>query len=382
MGGKAFSEQLPAAVFPRMPTPFYNSLKARVVSRLEVLYCLVAVPPEVPGKIDHGDLDVLVSKPKNVKEGVPLSDCVTPTEIEKALGSVHSFLEPGDGTLHLAIPIQQDGVQHFAIDQDEVKEGKIDLGQLYVQVDLHFCKDMEAWESRLFFQSYGELGRILSKLAETAGFAWSKRGLKLFRYETSIPNTPYGRLSTSQPEILEFFGLDHDAHAQGFATTQRIFDWVAASRFFNPHLLLPALKTIKYEDKSEKKLYHEFVNNLESLVASAEPEKPLDVRAIQDEALSSFGKRKEFDDAVRDRYLREEAKKAFNGNLVKEWTGLSFWKDLQVVTDEMRVRVLDGTGPTKADWREKMIELSEEERKALALKLTKELIPPKPTAAA
>ena len=181
MGGKAFSEQLPTAVFLRMPTPFYGSLKDRVVSRLEALYSLVAVPPEVPGKTDHGDIDVLVCKPKNVKEGVPLSECVTPTEIEQALGCAHSFLEPRDRTLHLAIPIQQDEVQHFAIDQDEVKEGKINLEQLYVQVDLHFCKDMETWESRFFFQSYGELGRILSKLAETAGFAWSTRRLKVRR---------------------------------------------------------------------------------------------------------------------------------------------------------------------------------------------------------
>lgn len=205
---------------------------------------------------------------------------------------------------------------------------------------------------------------------------------QLLHYKTHIPNPPFTRLSTSQPDILKFFGLDRDAHAQGFTTTQEIFDWVAASRFFNPHKLLPALETIKFADKSEKKLYHEFLDNLKSLVASAEPEKPFDVHAIQDEALSWLGKKKEFDDAVREKHIFDEAKKAFNGTLVKQWTGLSYWKDVQVVTDEMRLRVLDGADAAKVDWRVKMIELSEGERKALALKLTKELIPPKPTAAA
>jgi hypothetical protein len=127
MGGNAFSEQLPTAVFPRMSPAFYNSLKARIVPRLEALYHLVAVPPEAPGKLDYGDLDIVVCQPKNIKEGIPLSECVTLTEIEQALGSVHSLPLPGDRTSNFAIPIQQDEVQHFALDQEAVKEGKLDL---------------------------------------------------------------------------------------------------------------------------------------------------------------------------------------------------------------------------------------------------------------
>ena len=179
MGGNAFSEQLPAAVFPRMPTPFYNSFKARVIPRLEALYHLVAVPPEAPGKPDHGDLDILVCRPRNVKEGTPLSECVTVAEIEQALGSAHSLPLPGDRTSNFAIPIQQDEVQHFAIDQEAVKERKLDTGQLYIQVDLHFCEDLETWKSRTLFQSYGELGMILTMLARTVGLTWTSSGLKV-----------------------------------------------------------------------------------------------------------------------------------------------------------------------------------------------------------
>ena len=49
MGRNVFSERLPAAVFPRMSPAFYNSLKARIVPRLEALYHPVTVPPETPG---------------------------------------------------------------------------------------------------------------------------------------------------------------------------------------------------------------------------------------------------------------------------------------------------------------------------------------------
>jgi len=357
-------------MFPRMPPAFYNSLKARIIPRLETLYHLVTVPPEAPGKLDYGDLDIMVCQPKNIKEGVPLSECVTFAEIEQALGSVHSLPLPGDRTSNFAIPIRQDEVQHFALD------GELDLAQLYIQIDLHFSEDVESWKSHILLQSYGELGMILGAMARTVGLTWTPAGLKLFHYETYIPDPPHIRLTTSHLEIFEFFDLAHDVHERGFTTAQEVFEWVATSRFFNPHRLLPAVKNLKF--KGERKMHNEFLDYLNSLIASAELKKRFDVHAIQDEVLALFGKRKEFDDAVRDKYLFREAKKIFSGSMVKEWTSLGYWGDVKTVTDAMRVRVLDGIDGEKGDWREEMIKLSDEERKALALRLKEELIPPKP----
>ena len=174
MGGNAFSEQLPTAVFPRMSPAFYDSLKSRIMPRLGALYHFVVVPPEAPGKLNYGDLDILVCKPKDVKEGIPLSECVTLKEIEQALGSAHSIPLPGDRTSNFAIPIQQDEIQHFSFDKD-----KADLAQLYIQIDLHFCEDEENLRSRTLFKSYGELGMILGVLGKTAGFRWTPSGLKV-----------------------------------------------------------------------------------------------------------------------------------------------------------------------------------------------------------
>ena len=136
------------------------------------------------------------------------------------------------------------------------------------------------------------------------------------------------------------------------------------------------MKGLKF--KGERKMYTEYLDYLGSLVASAEPREYLSAQAIQDEALSLFSKRKEFDDAVRQKYLLREVKKVFSGSRVKEWTGISYWKDVKTVTDEMRVRVLNGTDTTDKDWREEMIKLSDEEKRALALRLKEELIPAKP----
>ena len=70
-------------------------------------------------------------------------------------------------------------------------------------------------------------------------------------------------------------------------------------------------------------MHNEFSDHLDSLVASPESKKHLDVHAIQGEAVVLFGK-KEFDDAVRERSLFRETKKVSSGNLVKEWTGLGY----------------------------------------------------------
>ena len=73
-------------------------------------------------------------------------------EIEQDLGSVQSIPLPGDRTSNFAIPIQQDEVRRFAIDQEEVKEGKLGLGQLYIWIDLHFCEDTKSLKPSILFQ--------------------------------------------------------------------------------------------------------------------------------------------------------------------------------------------------------------------------------------
>ena len=82
------------------------------------------------------------------------------------------------------------------------------------------------------------------------------------------------------------------------------------------------MKSLKI--KGERVVHNEFLEHLDSLIASEESKKRLDVHAIQDEALALFGRRKEFDDAVREKYLFRETKKVFGGNLVKEWAGLGY----------------------------------------------------------
>jgi hypothetical protein len=163
-------------------------------------------------------------------------------------------------------------------------------------------------------------------MARNVGLTWTPAGFKvrcsvfrvsltessdlqLFHYDTCIPGPPYIRLTISHLEIFGFFGLARDIHERGFSTTQEVFNWVATSRFFNPHRLLPAVRGLKFKDG--RKMHNEFLDYLDSLIASAESKKQLDVHAVQDEAPTSSGKKKGVDGSwvlggCEDFYRRDE----------------------------------------------------------------------------
>ena len=64
MGGNAFGSILPSSAFPRLPPNVYHALKTRMWPLLEELYVHVGVPHVAPEKMDHGDLDLIVSLPR------------------------------------------------------------------------------------------------------------------------------------------------------------------------------------------------------------------------------------------------------------------------------------------------------------------------------
>ena len=102
--------------------------------------------------------------------------------------------------------------------------------------------------------------------------------LQLFHYDTYIPDPPYIRLTTLHLEIFGFFSPARDDHERGFTTAQEVSDWAATSLFFDPHRLLPAVKSLKF--KGERKMHNKFLDHLDSLIASAESKKHLDAHVI------------------------------------------------------------------------------------------------------
>ena len=83
MGGPAFRALLSAnAVFPRMTPDVYHKLRASCIEALRRQSNFVGVPPEDPGKLDFGDVDIMAFGP--IAHGPPSSE-----ELRIALGTKH-----------------------------------------------------------------------------------------------------------------------------------------------------------------------------------------------------------------------------------------------------------------------------------------------------
>jgi hypothetical protein len=162
MGGNAFLQLLPTAIFPRLPPKVYDALKARLFPRIQALYSLVAVPAEAPEKRDYGDLDFVVYGPSNIDGSNGRLAC--PDAVKEAIGATH-FIR--GMTSNFSVPIS-------AEDWDR-REGE----QRYCQVDVHVCDDEADWERVVFFHGYGDLGMMLGLMAKHNGFSLGTKGLRV-----------------------------------------------------------------------------------------------------------------------------------------------------------------------------------------------------------
>jgi hypothetical protein len=168
MGGRAFSQLLPSAVFPRMPPSVYDSLKARVLPRMLDLYNYVAVPYEAPEKRDHGDLDIVVTGPK-------IGEVVLHEQVTEALGATVCMPLEGNRTSNFAVPVRH---EHVLLMDAGGEAGGAD-SQIYHQVDIHVCENLDDLDRYIFYYSYGDLGMILGFVARGVGLGWSPHGLKV-----------------------------------------------------------------------------------------------------------------------------------------------------------------------------------------------------------
>lgn len=165
MGGRAFLQDLPPGSLPRLPTPLYMTLKARLTALLLTLFAVVEVPPEKPEKTDHGDIDFAVAR--------PLSDeGITPEQVGRVLGAVKSIELDGNRTSNYGIGIsREEWLMHSA--------QPVPSDNIYCQVDVQVCDGEEAVERLTVFHGYGDLGIIIGAIAKCHNLSVNHHGLKV-----------------------------------------------------------------------------------------------------------------------------------------------------------------------------------------------------------
>ncbi|KAH7928388.1 hypothetical protein BV22DRAFT_1082931, partial [Leucogyrophana mollusca] len=317
MGGRAFLQVFPADSFPRLPPSLYKQIKIRLRSRLQVLYAIVEVPAEAPEKVDHGDLDFVVTRPLNT------AGIVTHEEVKEALGATKAIELEGNRTSNYAVPICDE-------DWGSCERLGVDGGaaQIYVQVDIRVCDTEEEVESILVFHGFGDLGIIIGSISDSYGLSVGTKGMKI---SSPQPDPPI-HLTSSPSEIFEFLGLSMDTWKQGFTTQEAAFEFAATSRFFDPQRLHKPKTASKQKTAVSRSMYRDFLVWAQG--APAERAVAPTHNAVE-EALVHFGRKDEWDARARERYEKNWLKENFNGKLVAEWTGLG-WKGVKTVMDAVR----------------------------------------------
>ncbi|KAL9711299.1 hypothetical protein Ac2012v2_005839 [Leucoagaricus gongylophorus] len=198
MGGNAFGSILPSSAFPRLPPNVYHALKTRMWPLLEELYVHVGVPHVAPEKMDHGDLDLIVSLPRRhtilTQSSVVLhtsdsesGDSKLPVHVSHEVVAAiikakHFNAMDGNRISNYAVPISEGAwAVHGLIEAEAEENARKDAGEegIYYQVDVNVCESKAEWDRRLLFSSYGDLGMIMGLIAKNAGLHLSNKGLKV-----------------------------------------------------------------------------------------------------------------------------------------------------------------------------------------------------------
>ncbi|KAI5250601.1 hypothetical protein E4T42_04968 [Aureobasidium subglaciale] len=280
MGGNAF----PDLVVPRMKPQDYQRVKQFALESLSKRHPDATNMPEAPGKLDYGDVDLIIELP-------------SPTLFlykEVALGFGTEHIKPNHPTYSFAVPLRDkhDGLQAFA------------------QVDVQVCPPgYRSWT--VFLHGYGDIGSILGVFNYGFGFTSRNDGfhVRIKEQETQNWSASQVFLNNDPDLVMKSLGLDKHKYAQGFKTEKEVFDWTVASRLFNRGLVEKRGNQSEMRTRIEKRpmfrrFISEYLPNLPDNEANLEETRDTHTRA----ALAFFGKQDDFN-TRRAKVLVENAEK-------------------------------------------------------------------------
>ena len=275
MGGHA----LKTVTTVRKSAEEYYKIKEQIKSifngKLEIEFI-----PEVPGKADFGDLDILYQPRGFVSQLFKLiKECFQPHEIVSN-GDVISF------------------------DYDNF------------QIDLIKCY---TFEMSKFFFSYGDFGGIMGQIVNRHKLKLGQDGLWLYVYldenEIEMGNSCGKIILTSEPrEICEYLGMDYKRWFT-LKSKEDIFEYIKSCRLFRSDFSRDT--NHKYRERSRKRpMYREFVEYIrESGEAADERDRSEIIQNLQMEALEYFNKMSEFREIFARARKAKELSEKFNGRL-------------------------------------------------------------------
>lgn len=235
MGGQAFLKPgkngEPALNIPRMSSSTYKHLRDEYLQKAAGLYAKVICPREAPEKVDHGDIDILVST-------------MLPSASEADL----------QATFNASRTFNNGEVRSFAIPCAVPGE----TCPTHAQLDIHTCGDNIDWLA--FMHAYGDVWTILGALIRDSGFTPTNKGLhvRLAELEATDRKASMIWLSKDPSDIMQFLGLDAKIYDNGFGTEQQLFEWITGCRLMKKTPFRAKSHTVSDRGRQKRGMFQRF----------------------------------------------------------------------------------------------------------------------------
>lgn len=284
MGGKIFANELPT---PRMSPVVYGHLRLKYISILSTLYERVDSSADAPEKSSYGDIDILVSSPRDSAH--PPTSAILTT----ALCAVKS------------IDSEETDVKYFAVPYP-------DEPGIFVQVDVQICTTPALFDWKLFHSSYGDMWNILGTAIRIFGLTANNRGLHVHIHDPEavtqhhVEQNKFLLFLTCEPDaVLRFVGLSVAEYRAGWTRLEDMFAFLARNRFMTKEAYMP--RELKASDRRrirDRDIYRRFIEDWVPGWSDGgggcgggkwEEIRKARQTAVLHEALDQFGKRAEYD---------------------------------------------------------------------------------------
>lgn len=274
MGGHAIENA------QRVQAKDYVCVFEQVKSKLSGYFEYIELVKYVQSKPDHGDVDIIVTRPSYTSEDV----------------------------LKLALESKQ-----------VVRNGPVlSLEYRGHQIDLIHVASSETSDLMALFLCYGIVGMIIGMMVKSVGLKFGPKGLFVV---TDIGGKSFDfQLSADAAEILCFLGLQDSYQCDQMMNDQDVFVFLSRCVLFRPSIFRH-LNSHQRKRSNKRKMLADFLEWCQSLMWCERDAVKLE------NVLSFFGKTHEYShfiDTIHAQMERHErVKSKFNGKIVSELTGLT-----------------------------------------------------------
>lgn len=264
---------------------------------------------------------------------------------KESFGDMDVLFESSGLTTNLS-----DYVKQTFASKEVVKNGSVTSFECEgFQVDL-LCTPSEEFDVSVNYFAWNDLGNLMGRVAHKMGFKYGHDGLKMVFRDGDYQFAEVV-VTRDVEQMVKFLGYDYDRLLKGFDTLEEMFAFAASTMFFNKdmYLLENRNHTSRMRDR-KRASYREFLlwcaeaPNLPAypwadMKEKGGPKYKLEFVKRAREFFPEFGA--VYDKTMADFETWKQVKATFNGNLVREWTGLDgkelgeFMKHLREVQNVM-----------------------------------------------